>query len=63
VDENGSRKPSGRFDRDHESIRPVLTRRDDPGAIHGGDWVRGAPWNFRHALIVARIPPCLPGHE
>jgi hypothetical protein len=42
-----------------ESIRPVRTRRDAPGAIHSGDSVRGALWNFRHALIVARISPCL----
>jgi hypothetical protein len=63
MSDNGSGKPSGPFDRDRESIRPVRTRRDDPGAMHGGDSVRGAPWNFRHALLVARIPPRLPAHE
>ena len=54
--ENGSEKPSGPFDRDRKSIRPVRTRRDDSGAMHGGDSVRGAPWNFRHAFMVARDP-------
>jgi hypothetical protein len=61
--ENGSGKPSGPFDRDRESIRSVLTRRDDPGANDSGDPVRGAPWNFRHAFVVARIPPPLPADE
>ena len=63
VGENGSEKPPGPIDRDRKSIRPVRTRPDDPSAIDSGDSVRAAPWNFRHASMVARIPPRLPTDE
>jgi hypothetical protein len=29
----------------------------------GGDSLRGVPWNFRHALVGARISPRLPADE
>jgi len=62
VGENGSGKPSCALGRDHEGIRPVRTRRDAPGAIRS-DSVRGVSRNFRHALLVARVSPCLLADE